>query len=510
MAEVYLATAKGIEDFERHVVIKRIHAEQARNTGFVQMFLDEARLAASLHHHNIVQVHDIGQDNDEYFYAMEYVHGEDLRALLAKLAKKKQQVPLDHVVTIMSAAAAGLHYAHEHRGRDGKPLGLVHRDVSPSNILVDYDGNVKVVDFGIAKATQHGGETRSGVLKGKVSYMSPEQCRGKALDRRSDVYALGIVLYELATVRRLFKGDSDFMTMSGIVAGKIPPPSSRRPDLPAELEAIIMKALARDPAERFQSAAEMREALEAFASTANLRTSTAALAGFMKQVFGHRREPWLVPDGGPLVEEPDFDGSASGIAEVSLSDVESFEISSEPTNAPIVVARKKADSVSPTNAGITPMAWSPSEQPPKKKSRGWLAVALLLVAAGGAFAVTQQPWNDDEPTAASAPRGDSQLAVPPPAPPSEPSPTEPPTGALPSTQPPPTEPPPTEPPPTEPPVPEAQTEPVASGSAEPPPKTTAKATKPIKKVPPKRPVRPKTSKGSAVDATWDPDTLLPD
>jgi len=508
MAEVYLATAKGIEDFERHVVIKRIHAEQARNTSFVQMFLDEARLAASLHHHNIVQVHDIGQDNDEYFYAMEYVHGEDLRALLAKLAKKKLQVPLDHVVTILSAAAAGLHYAHEHRGRDGKPLGLVHRDVSPSNILVDYEGNVKVVDFGIAKATQHGGETRSGVLKGKVSYMSPEQCRGKALDRRSDVYALGIVLYELATVRRLFKGDSDFMTMSGIVAGKIPPPSSRRPDLPAELEAIIMKALARDPAERFQSAAAMREALEAFASTANLRTSTAALAGFMKQVFGHRREPWLVPDGGPLVEEPDFDGSASGIAEVSLSDVESFEISSEPTNAPIVVARKKADSVSPTAAGITPMAWSPSEKP-RKQSRAWLAAILLVVAAGGAFAVTQ-PWNgdDDEPTSAKAPRGDSHVSVPPAPPPSEP----PPSTQPPSTQPPSIEaPPPTQPPSTGTPVPDASQTEVAAGSAEPPPATTtAKATKPIKKVPPKRPARPKTSKGSAVDATWDPDTLLPD
>src|SRR5262245_40503864 len=224
MAEVLIARATGIENFERHVVIKRIRSEQARDAKFVGMFLDEARLAACLHHANIVQVHDIGQEGGEYFFTMEYVHGEDLRRLLTHLAANKVKTPFEHVITIITAVASALHYAHELRGNDRKPLGIVHRDVSPANILVAYDGSVKVVDFGIAKAARNA-QTRSGTLKGKVAYMAPEQCNGQPVDRRSDVFALGIVLYELVTVRRLFKGDTDFLTMSAIVGGKVPKPS---------------------------------------------------------------------------------------------------------------------------------------------------------------------------------------------------------------------------------------------------------------------------------------------
>ena len=256
MAQVLLARATGIEGFERHVVVKRIHQNRAEDPVFVKMFLDEARLAAQLHHNNIVQVHDIGKEKGEYFFAMEYVHGEDLRKLLMKVNKKKEKVPFEHVVTIVTTAALALHHAHEQRGPDRKPLGLVHRDVSPANIIVGYDGNVKVVDFGIAKAALRakGEDTKAGALKGKVSYMSPEQCAGQPVDRRGDVYSLGIVLFELSTVKRLFKGNNDFLTMSAIVQGQVPKPSSHRPDIPPELEAIIMKALAVDPAERYQSA----------------------------------------------------------------------------------------------------------------------------------------------------------------------------------------------------------------------------------------------------------------
>src|SRR5262245_53515446 len=163
MADVLIARATGIENFERHVVVKRIKAEQARDKRFVEMFLDEARLAASLHHANIGQVFDIGHEDNEYFFAMEYVHGEDLRRLLQHLVRRKQHMPLEHVITIVSAAAAALHYAHEHRSPDRKPLGIVHRDVSPANIIVGYDGTVKVLDFGIAKATQRTTETHSGL-----------------------------------------------------------------------------------------------------------------------------------------------------------------------------------------------------------------------------------------------------------------------------------------------------------------------------------------------------------
>jgi eukaryotic-like serine/threonine-protein kinase len=292
MADVLLARTDGIEGFERHVVLKRIRSEHAKDQRFIQMFLDEARVAASLHHANIVQVHDIGESRGEYFFAMEYIHGEDLRKILSVVSKAKTHMPLGYVCAIVSATAAGLHYAHERRGSDKKPLNIVHRDVSPSNILVSYDGSVKVVDFGIAKAAMRQVETRSGSLKGKVSYMSPEQCKGEDIDRRSDVYALGVLLYELATTSRLFKGDNDYLLMDAIVNGKVPLPRVRRPDLPNELSQIIMHALSVDPGRRHQTADELRSALDQFVVKAGLAASQSALTGYMKKTFGEKPEPW--------------------------------------------------------------------------------------------------------------------------------------------------------------------------------------------------------------------------
>jgi tRNA A-37 threonylcarbamoyl transferase component Bud32 len=343
MAQVLLARADGIEGFERHVVVKRIHGERAADPVFVKMFLDEARLAAQLHHNNIVQVHDIGKSLGEYFFAMEYVHGEDLRKLLMKLNKKREKVPFEHIVTIIATTALALHHAHEQRGADRQPLGLVHRDVSPANIIVGYDGNVKVVDFGIAKAALRTKpeDTKDGALKGKVSYMAPEQCSGATVDRRSDVFALGIVMFELTTVRRLFKSKNDFLTMSAIVSGEVPAPSSYRTDLPPELEAIMLKALAHDPENRFQTAEEMREALEQFAADKGLRMSTGALAGYMKQLFGHRPEPWLVEEPVEYEMTIDFDGSESGAAKIATDPAIPENL--EPRlSSPIMRARKRA------------------------------------------------------------------------------------------------------------------------------------------------------------------------
>jgi len=313
MADVLLARTDGIAGFERHVVIKRIHAELLEEPRYVKMFLDEARLAASLHHHNIVQVNDIGEENGEYFFAMEYVHGEDARTLLVEASQRGEQIPLEHVITIITAAAAGLHHAHDQRNLDGKPLQIVHRDVSPANILIGYDGAVKVADFGIALAAHRAEQTQSGVLKGKVAYMSPEQCNCDPVDRRSDVFALGIVLYELVTVRPCFAGDNDFMTMSAIVGGKIEKPSNFRKDLSPQLEAIVMKALARKAEDRYQSADELRIALERFAVEAGLRTSTTALADYMKTQFGAKALPWQEDDGEPELEyESDLAVPAAG------------------------------------------------------------------------------------------------------------------------------------------------------------------------------------------------------
>nr|MBA3538739.1 serine/threonine protein kinase [Deltaproteobacteria bacterium] len=208
---------------------------------------------------------------------------------------------------------------------------------SLGNILIGYDGSVKVADFGIAKAGQRETETRSGVMKGKVAYMSPEGCVGQQVDRRSDVYALGVVLYELATVKRLFKGDNDFLTMSAIVEGEIPPPSTDHPDFPAELEAIIMKALARSPTDRYQTADELRAALNQFAVTVGLRTSTTGLADYMKSLFGDRPVPWL--DEREPEAVPDFDTHVEGVVEAP-SDVS--ELASDiASDAPLAVARTR-------------------------------------------------------------------------------------------------------------------------------------------------------------------------
>jgi serine/threonine protein kinase len=356
MAQVLLAKATGIEGFSRHVVVKRIHQTRTSDPVFVKMFLDEARLAARLHHHNIVQVHDIGQEGGEYFFAMEYIHGEDLRSLLMEVSRRRAQVPLEHVVSIVTAVAAALHYAHELRGPDRKPLGLVHRDVSPGNILVGFDGNVKVVDFGIAKAAAlRDTNTTGGMLKGKVAYMAPEQCAGEPSDRRSDVYALGVVLFELVTVRRLFKSTNDYLTMSAIVAGEVPFPSKYRPGVPPALEDIIFKALSVAPDRRYTSADELRRALDQFASQHGLRTSVTALADYMKSLFGERPEPWLTDEHAPPLElSIDFDGSASGAA-VTPPD-EPSRAPSGSTEPPPIAAPLPAPRASPPPTAMPPIA----------------------------------------------------------------------------------------------------------------------------------------------------------
>jgi serine/threonine protein kinase len=309
MAELLLGRATGMSSFERHVVIKRIHTALARDQRFVTMFLEEARLAASLHHQNIVQVYDVGEQNGEYFFAMEYVHGEDLRRLHAKARDRKEQIPLEVVVSIVMAAASGLHHAHEQRGPDRAPLELIHRDVSLGNILVGFDGSVKLLDFGLAKAALRSAKTRTGTLKGKAAYMSPEQCMGRPLDRRSDVFGLGIVLYELMTARRLFKAANDFLSMAAIVDGDIPPPSAHRAGLPPGFDELVMRALSKTRESRFPSAEAMRGALEELAIDSGLRTSTKLLADYMQLAFGDKPEPWRVSDAQRNTPPPDdYDG----------------------------------------------------------------------------------------------------------------------------------------------------------------------------------------------------------
>src|SRR5215470_3007899 len=297
MAQIYIARSTGIGSFERHVVLKMILPERAHDETSVQMFLDEARLAASLNHQNVAQVFEVGKEAGIHFLAMEYVHGQDLRALLARAGASGTRVPLELALTVVAGAAAGLEHAHERRNADGTPMGIVHRDVSPSNIMIGYDGAVKLLDFGIAKATSRSIETQSGIIKGKFAYMAPEQCRGREVDRRSDVFSLGIILYEVTTQHRCFRADSDFDTMHRIVTGDVVRPTRLVQGYPQALEAIVMKALAVDAAQRYQSAGLLLEAVESFAVAARMSLSTVALGRFMRDMFGETPEPWLTSTG---------------------------------------------------------------------------------------------------------------------------------------------------------------------------------------------------------------------
>ena len=248
------------------------------------MFLHEAKLAAALHHPNVVQVFDIGEDGGSLFFTMEYVHGTDARALLDAARAANRPLPLAVALEIAIGVAAGLHAAHQ--------TGIVHRDVSPSNVLLAHDGAVKVTDFGVAKVAERPIETQPGTLKGKVSYMSPEQCTGGALDRRSDIFSIGILLYELTTLAKPFKGTSDFAIMEHIVHRDPEPPSVHRAELPPELDAIVMHALRRDPAQRFASAQAVQRDLLQLVRDRKLDTSPLAVESYVRELFGGQVDAW--------------------------------------------------------------------------------------------------------------------------------------------------------------------------------------------------------------------------
>ncbi|GMT96047.1 hypothetical protein KH5H1_01660 [Corallococcus caeni] len=258
MAEIFLCTARGPEGFEKEVVIKRVRAFLASDPDFVQMFIAEARLASRLNHANVVQIFDFDKHEDTYYLAMEYVRGCSLWELRKRSKEAMTPMPPVLVAHIGAEVARGLHYAHRLRV-NGELLNLVHRDVTPHNVLVSYDGAVKLTDFGIAKAGNK--LTNPGVLKGKFAYMSPEQARGESVDVRTDVFALGVVLWELLTGGRLFQGDSEIAVLRAVQESTIVPPARLNPDVPPDLDAVICRALERDLSKRFQTAGELERAL---------------------------------------------------------------------------------------------------------------------------------------------------------------------------------------------------------------------------------------------------------
>ncbi len=286
MAEVFKARTFGELGFARFVAIKKILPHLAEDSRFVDMFITEAKTAVRLTHANIAQIHELGRQGDDHYIAMEYIAGKDLLSLHHHFRKTRVGLPIDLVAYIGACVAEGLAYAHRKKDEHGEPMGIVHRDVSPQNVLVSYDGQVKLIDFGIAKARVRSYQaTQAGVLKGKFGYMSPEQITGKELDNRSDIFALGTVLHELLTRRRLFHGENDFVTLELERAADVPAPSSANDDVPAELDRILLRALHKDPDQRYGSASDLAEDLGRFLHGRGQGMSGKGLADWMRTQF---------------------------------------------------------------------------------------------------------------------------------------------------------------------------------------------------------------------------------
>jgi serine/threonine protein kinase len=296
MAEVFKAKRSGVEGFEKVVAVKRILPHLSDNKEFVDMFVDEAKMVAGLTHPNIVQIFDLGRIEKSYYIAMEYVQGRDLRSILRRARERGTRVPLDLCALIASRVCSALEYAHRKKDDRGQPMMTVHRDISPQNILISFEGDVKLTDFGIAKAASKATVTEAGALRGKLLYMSPEQAWGKAMDRRSDLFSLGIVSYEMLTDHKPFLGSSEVSILETVRECKVPAPRTLNPAIPDSLERVVMKALERDPDQRYQDAAEMYRDLEAVLHETQPPPTSAALARLMEQLYEPREREGTVVD----------------------------------------------------------------------------------------------------------------------------------------------------------------------------------------------------------------------
>ena len=281
MAEVYKARMSGVDGFQKIVAIKKILPHMAASDDFITMFADEAKLAAQLNHPNIIHIYDLGKVENSYYIAMEYVEGRDLRSILKSGSEHGLALPPELALFITSKLAAALDYAHRRKDFDGKDLSLVHRDVSPQNVLISYEGDIKLCDFGIAKAASKSSQTQAGALKGKLQYMSPEQASGLPIDRRSDLFSLGSVLYEMLSGEKLFAGDSDLTILEQVKNARAQPPSAKNPDIPKRVDAIVLKALAKNPDDRYQNASDLQRDLESVLYTYSPAPGSADIAIYL-------------------------------------------------------------------------------------------------------------------------------------------------------------------------------------------------------------------------------------
>jgi len=425
MAEILLARVREPAKPERLVVLKRMHRQLAADREYVKMFVDEARIATSLRHPNVVEVYESGEDDGQYYIAMEYLHGHDLRHVLSEMAKQQIPMRLENALAITRAVCRGLDYTHNRTDTSGELLGIVHRDVSPHNVLLTYGGRVKLVDFGIAKTSIQISRTRTGILKGKVAYMSPEQAMGESLDRRSDVFCIGILLWEMTTGHWLYRRKSELETLKAVVEHDAVKPSLVAPGYPAELEQIVMKTLTRRREDRWETAGELGEAINTFAKRRRLDLRPATISALMSATFPHEVSSWR-------------DARSSG---TSLGD----HLVGKPTREPNIPVMDAPDASNPFSGEDLPTTviwpqqqqptqalesprwwqwrpdwqWPPQWRSPLQWQRRWLIASIIVVLGAAAWLASELLQGDPAPASSSSPGSPAGTKTP--APSSQPS-----------------------------------------------------------------------------------------
>lgn len=390
MAEVYLAQMAGPSGFTKLAVLKRLRQGISQDEEMLSMFLDEARLAARLNHPNIVNTFEVGEDAQGHFIAMEYLDGQPLSTIVRRM-QKTEPFPLDYQLFVLNEVLTALHYIHELTDYDGTPLNIVHRDISPQNVFVTYAGQVKVMDFGVAKAESASVETRAGVLKGKVTYMAPEQARGINVDRRADLYAVGVMLWEAATKRRLWKGSDDLAVLTHLVSGApVKTPRSVDPEVSEELERIIMKALSPLAADRYATAVEFQADLEAYMANAKTTAASREIGRYLSEKFGNDRAEIRTAIESFIKSAPSETSQAAKVPELAVKEA------SESVSQSVSVAR-----MGPASTSGTAVGWSDAQARSRRGTIG-AAIAVALLAVGGLWFATKKDPPKSETTIAAA------------------------------------------------------------------------------------------------------------
>ena len=387
MAEIYLARQSGFASFERTAVVKLLKPTFRTDPRVVEMFLDEGRIGAALHHPHIVHVYDVGEVDLAPFIAMEHIDGEELSTLCRRGLELGNFLPVEHAVDLVRQAAEGMGYFHSRRGNDGEPLEIVHRDISPSNLLVTRDGHLKIIDFGIARSSRSQNVDES-ILPGKYNYMSPEQVRGETIDHRSDIFSLGVVLYEITVAKRLFKGKPDEVIQK-ITKERIQPPTFVRRDFPPPLEAIVLKALEAHPGDRYQSAYELAADLEDFLRAAGYRSGPVRIARYLDALGttgGDEPRPELVIAGEAWVDDAaedalDFGRSFAAVAEPPKPAPRIATPKPEPKLEPVAVPAAAPRTATPR----PPFGAAIAERPPPSAA-GKIMITLIIGVLLGALA----------------------------------------------------------------------------------------------------------------------------